>query len=165
MSRLNVSERFWSKVDKTGSCWEWTAAKNNTGYGSFGLGGKVYVAHRVAAYFSGIVDQLGQPDRKSGGHVLHHCDNRACCRPDHLYAGTIADNNSDCISRGRAFRLRGARHPNSKLRPEDVRHIIARVGNGETYTSIAKKLNVSRKTVTNAIYGKTYKIETSRGVA
>ena len=29
--------RFWKKVDKSGACWLWTAAKTK-GYGSFSIG-------------------------------------------------------------------------------------------------------------------------------
>jgi len=30
-----LSQRFWSKVDQTDSCWNWTACKNTDGYGYF----------------------------------------------------------------------------------------------------------------------------------
>ncbi len=36
-----------------------------------------------------------------GFWVLHHCDNRRCIRPAHLYLGTNADNMRDCAARGR----------------------------------------------------------------
>jgi hypothetical protein len=33
---------------------------------------------------------------------LHTCDNRACCNPDHLYAGTPNQNTYDRLNRKRS---------------------------------------------------------------
>lgn len=33
-------ERFNSKIDKSGDCWDWTASDNGNGYGNFKLNGK-----------------------------------------------------------------------------------------------------------------------------
>lgn len=33
MVRTDCSDRFWSKVDKSGDCWKWIAAKDDGGYG------------------------------------------------------------------------------------------------------------------------------------
>lgn len=47
--KFKDAERFWSKVDKTEDCWQWTAARNSeNGYGVFSIGGRLHVAHRVA---------------------------------------------------------------------------------------------------------------------
>jgi hypothetical protein len=45
--RATDEERFWSKVDKSGSCWIWQAS-DVRGYGIFRLNGHNRVAHRVA---------------------------------------------------------------------------------------------------------------------
>lgn len=47
--------------------------------------------------------------------VLHKCDNRRCCNPEHLYLGTNTDNIRDRDLRGRHARLRGENHPSAKL--------------------------------------------------
>ena len=82
------------KVGKTDSCWEWTGAQFANGYGAFQVNGKTVRAHRFAW-------ELAHGPIPEGIRVLHHCDNRLCCRPDHLFLGTDADNAADKIAKGR----------------------------------------------------------------
>ena len=90
-------DRFWSKVDTSGDCWEWTGRMTAAdGYGGIKVLGE-QAAHRV----SWVIHHGPVPD---GLWVLHHCDNRKCVRPDHLYLGTVQDNNRDAVTRGRMRR-------------------------------------------------------------
>lgn len=85
----SLGERFWSKVDCGDGCWEWTAARHRSGYGVFQLGvGRQISAHRQAWV-------LARGAIPEGLWVLHHCDNRGCVRPEHLYVGTPGDNARD----------------------------------------------------------------------
>jgi len=93
-------ERFWPKVNKTEGCWEWTACIRN-GYGAFGVKkNEVLNAHR----YSWILSYGEIPE---GLLVCHHCDNRICVRPDHLFLGTHYDNTHDGIVKGRIQPLKG----------------------------------------------------------
>lgn len=70
------AERFWSRVRKTDSCWEWQGATAH-GYGRYQHGVVAIRAHRLAFLLSGRTIPHGL--------VLDHlCRNRACVRPDHL---------------------------------------------------------------------------------
>lgn len=51
------------------------------------------LAHRVvAALTRGLLEK---------DYVMHKCDNRICCNPDHLQVGTALDNFLDMVNKGR----------------------------------------------------------------
>lgn len=86
---------FWGRVDKTETCWLWTAGKISAGYGETWDGKRVLRAHRVSY-------ELTFGPIPKGLCVLHRCDVRACVRPSHLFLGTRTDNNRDMVAKGRA---------------------------------------------------------------
>lgn len=76
-----VLERFWSKVEKTDTCWLWTGSLASGGYGSFNYKYKHYRAHRLS--YEQIRGEIPK------GLVLDHlCRVRSCVNPDHLEAVT-----------------------------------------------------------------------------
>jgi hypothetical protein len=117
---MNVSARFWSKVDRSESCWVWTASRNAKGYGIFAQKhAHRQMSHRTAWELTyGVIPQ--------GLRVLHRCDNPPCVRPEHLFLGTIADNQADMVAKGRS--VRGLRQRNVRLTPELVTEIRLRYG-------------------------------------
>ena len=52
--KISQEERFWLKVEKTETCWNWTAHKT-AGYGKFNYKGKTWLAHRLSLVFAGHV--------------------------------------------------------------------------------------------------------------
>ena len=83
----DVEERFWSKVEKTDSCWNWTAALSG-GYGVIRINKKKVYAHRFA--YEALVGDI------PGGHQLDHiCHNRQCVNPGHLRPVTQKQNNEN----------------------------------------------------------------------
>lgn len=127
--------RFWARVDKTGSCWEWRGATNETGYGVF-YAGKRYKSHRYAweSEYGSIPD---------GMNVLHRCDNPPCVRPSHLFLGTKKDNTHDMIKKGRLVvpGLKGEGNANHKLTERDVLEIRA---SDERGCDLARRFNVTQ---------------------
>jgi len=81
--RVTLEERFWGKVNKTETCWLWTAAKDAYGYGVFSVGYSMKLAHRVAFQLS-TGDLPAQLD--------HICHNKSCVNPNHLRATTPKQN-------------------------------------------------------------------------
>jgi hypothetical protein len=101
--RVPLETRFWSKVDQRGpdECWEWTASRNQFGYGqimlgAYGTGGKArpFFAHRIAW-------ELIHGPIETGLFVLHRCDNPPCVNPAHLFLGDQSDNMKDAHAKGR----------------------------------------------------------------
>lgn len=145
---------FWSRVDKTqpparpdlGPCWLWTDNKFNTGYGQLMVEGRVIGAHRRAWI-------LTHGPIKEGLCVLHKCDVRACCNPDHLFLGTKGDNIRDCAAKGRTAKgerngaPRGEKSPVAKLTWAIVRHIrqLRDAGHGDLH--ISRLLKIPRSTI------------------
>lgn len=111
-------ERFESKLEAVGDCLVYTGARKSSGYGVFHLRKRMVAAHRVAYRL-----HTGRDPGKL--NVCHHCDNPACCKPEHLFLGTQADNVQDCINKGRDHKARvsGSKNHAAKLTEKDVRAI------------------------------------------
>lgn len=78
-------ERFWSKVDTSGDCWEWLAYRQPDGYGTFKLNGSMRLAHRIAY-------ELVKGPIPEGLQLDHLCRNRGCVNPSHLEPVTLIEN-------------------------------------------------------------------------
>ena len=112
-------ERFWAKVEKKGEndCWEWTAAKNEKGYGLIRIEGKNIKAHRVSLQIK-INREIGE-----GLVTKHSCDNRGCVNPQHLTEGTQSENIKEAYERGRISVRKGSEIGNSKLTETEILEI------------------------------------------
>ena len=109
-----IEKRFWIKVERNNKsdCWPWTGVRIPGGYGQIWFKERMQGAHRVAFFLtSGWMPPV----------VMHICDNRPCCNPNHLQAGDTKTNALDCVLKGR--QTRHERHWKSKLTIKAVKII------------------------------------------
>jgi hypothetical protein len=159
MSNKQTPESFWARVDRDtkGGCWEWQGSVNSTGYGTVGWHGTNYTAHRVAAWLLGLVSTPKAPlNSREPTHVLHKCDNRRCCNPDHFFLGTFTDNMKDAYTKRRKTQPRGQYHANAKLTNEQVAEIRKRYKAGELQVPLASEYGVSQRAISLIVRGETY---------
>jgi|SRR5271165_2340881 len=91
--------KFFSKVNKTDTCWLWTGWLSKGGYGYFDLEGKKKIAHKW--YWEKIKGPYNRPMQ-----LDHLCRVRNCVNPDHLELVTQVEN----IRRGTAGQITGAKN-------------------------------------------------------
>lgn len=158
MSAKQTPESFWARVKKTDGCWEWQGACNNTGYGNASWHGAMFTAHRLAAWLSGMVSTPSAPSSSfEKTHVLHKCDNRKCCNPNHFFLGSASDNMKDAYSKGRKAGFKGETHANAKLTNKQAASIREAYSKGQTQMKLAATYGVSQRAISLIVRGETYK--------
>lgn len=153
-SAISPEVRFWSYVNKTDECWLWTGPTSRRGYGRFSIGPRNAARPIVASRFSYELHYGPIPD---DALICHRCDNPACVRPDHLFAGTHQDNMSDMAAKGRS--PRGEQSPRAKLTADTVRAIRFQHGAGVSGYALARQYGMSYTTVKDLLRGRTWKQE------
>ncbi len=138
---------FWLKIDKDvpNGCWHWTGTRkkdgpHGQGYGQVSYRKKLHVTHRIAW-------DLKHGKIKKGLFVLHKCDNRICCNPDHLFLGTKKDNTHDMMDKGRQC---------AKLTPDVVAVIRHACKYEIKQKEVAAYFGVSRGLIGHIIQGRNW---------
>ena len=134
--------RFESRINRTEKCWLWLGKPDHWGYGSIWVSIHEIKVHRLAWALHTQQDPIGNC-------VLHHCDNRLCVNPAHLFLGTHIENIEDRHHKGRSRggALHGESHPNAHLKAEDVLKIRQERKDGVPARQIAKNWGVHFQTV------------------
>lgn len=98
---MSDTARFWSRVDKTETCWLWTgAATNKYGHSQVQFDGRNVYVHRLS------YELLVGPIPK--GLVLDHlCRNARCVNPEHLEPVTLGENTRRIVRAVRTHCKRG----------------------------------------------------------
>jgi DNA-binding MarR family transcriptional regulator len=150
--RRSVSQRFWSKVQKTNGCWLWTGSLASRGYG------QIKIATRISRRSHRLAWELTNGPIPRGLFVCHRCDNRRCVNPDHLFLGTNQDNMDDMKQKGRSPRYGGAKSHKAKLTESDVQAIRADYSTGSvTMRSLADRFGVTVTNVSDILKGHTWR--------
>ena len=140
MTLAELLSRAW--LDETTGCLNWQRLTGNW-YGMVYVDGTRHSVHRLAF-------QLANPGINIAGlFVCHHCDNRRCINPAHLYAGTQSQNIEDCVVRGRHAHgsAKGEKTGQAKLKDSFIPAIRKRIDNGESCVQIAKDYGVSHTVI------------------
>lgn len=156
--RLNLEYKIKLYTNKIGPsfqdlgpCWIWIGNKDRDGYGDIVIKRKHIRVHRLTYTIN--VEKIPE-----GLHVLHKCDVRACCNPDHLFLGTNDINVKDMVQKNR--QSKGKNNGRAKLTEEQVLNIREEyVPHDLDYgqAALARKHNVNIQTIGDIINGKNWK--------
>lgn len=127
LSRDALIEKIKANVRvDSNRCWLWQKSVGSHGYGNIATGGgRNETVHRVSCeVFHGKSDSQD---------VLHSCDNKLCCNPDHLRWGSRKQNMIDVSVR--------TRRVSQKLDVDKVRYIRSC---GKSPKALADGLGVSK---------------------
>jgi hypothetical protein len=136
-------KRFEEKFEKgrLNECWNWKASTNH-GYGQLKIENinSSTGAHRVAW------ELYNNKKIPKGKEICHHCDNKKCVNPRHLFIGTHLDNMKDRDRKGHNVISIGEKNGNHKLTARMVREIRK---SNEPSIFLGKVYGVNHSTICN----------------
>ena len=153
MPPANTKDGFYALINRADDCWLWGGSVGNTGYGRYSFQGKRHSTHR-------LMWLLTYGEIPDGLYVCHHCDNKLCVNPSHLFLGTHLDNMKDKAIKGRNVLpgFKGEEVGTSKLKEWQVLAIRAEYKpykNG--CTALGQKYGIDRTVIHDIVTRKLWK--------
>jgi hypothetical protein len=134
-------DRFYKKVEKTDTCWNWLGCCNKLEYGRMKVNSIDYLVHRFQyeLYHNKLLDD--------NILIRHTCDNNKCVNPEHLKEQVV--NNSYSITKNKSI----------KLSKDQIDEIRLKYWNGTYLNQIemSKYYNISKSHISNILSRKTRK--------
>jgi hypothetical protein len=128
--------------DPETGCWNWRAGTNNQ-YGAFYIRRKALINAHRAAYL--LLVGAFPKDLE----VCHHCDNKRCINPKHLFLGTQRENVEDYIRKHGRKPFKREYPP--RFSPSQYQEIAALKAQGFAISEIARRFCCSRQAIYTAL--------------
>jgi hypothetical protein len=155
------AQRFWAKVDRTGSCWLWRGAVlGRDGYGGFSMARGLPRGHAAPLYAHRASWELANGPIPAGQLVLHSCDVPACVNPAHLFLGTQRNNMEDAARKGRLNTPRPHRRKLTEEQREAVRQRYA--AGGVAMHTLAAEYGVTKPHIWQIVHKKSVEFRARR---
>lgn len=144
MKRTDPARIFERIVISESGCWLYQRGLSGKGYGIISIKDRAVQAHRVAY-------ELRRGPIPEGLCVLHKCDVPRCINPDHLFLGTLGENNTDREQKGRSADRKGEANTRSKLTNEQIVSIIRDCEGELSQAAVGRKYGISQQTVSKIV--------------
>lgn len=142
-----------TKRNQETGCLEWTGSTDAHGYG------QIKVPDGNGGWRGGrptrIVWEVTYGPIPPGKSVCHHCDNRLCLEPAHLFVGSNAENMADRNAKER--QARGERQWRATLTAPKVLTMRAAYAHGVHPVTLARAFDVSESAVSAVIHRHTWR--------
>ena len=137
-TEIDPAKRLRERSRRQGDCIVYEFSRpSRSGHRLMGFRGKPVGVHRIAWI-------LAHGEIPDGLSVLHRCDVPNCINPEHLFLGTVADNNADRDQKGRHIALRGSKNGGAKLSEYQVIEIRELLAQGLSQREIAARYRVNQ---------------------
>lgn len=137
----DAAQRLSARSKPQGDCIVYTFGRpSRSGHRTMGFHGRVVGVHRIAWI-------LAHGELAPGIAVLHRCDVPNCIKVNHLFLGTVADNNADRDRKGRHRPLPGSSNGSARLSEYQIIEIRGLISHGYAQQTVADRYGVSQSTI------------------
>lgn len=145
MNIVTVIPGIEGAIDLSTGCINWQGSKFGNGYARKWIDGKTVLVHRL------VLESKIPGFLNSGYFACHTCDNPSCINPEHLVAGSAAENTGQMMGRDRKTPRSKSIPGTGKLSIEQLREIQSKYLSGTVKNHLAKEYGVNYETITKIL--------------